>query len=395
MARSMWILFTAFFISVSAYNRQRAFVQVLVNRSHDIGLLTSSLMRSERGLRKTVQVRFSLLQPTNDVVSLLNTQVPFLKNSLCWAEKNLAATLMANHAFGHPPEYVVYTDNHTHSHAQGVFQDFPWHRYQLINLDTDPRDPIRMAPFNKSEFDDKNLASVRRTLADSDHLSVSSGRLLLGTDIKFLQKPDDFTEAAASLKEHEAIYMIDRFWQGETADGQPVSDVLYRMNHSGPQCPGLLGDFVYLSPGTEVSMRNLQSKMLWYMNQPRLLTRTIPPCPASCMASNGLHAIDQFALVMALGEAVRPAGQGCFPLDAEKYSHWYPRTTKTQVTHDKTMDACMLKSPQEDWSSDEDEDKLRMLFAVILLLLIAVTSLFCAFLEEKGDPGDWKGMCSS
>ena len=67
--------------------------------------------------------------------------------------------------------------------------------------------------------------------------------------------------------------MIDRFWQGETADGQPVSDVLYRMNHSGPQCPGLLGDFVYLSPGTEVSMRNLQSKMLWYMNQPRLLTR--------------------------------------------------------------------------------------------------------------------------
>ena len=33
------------------------------------------------------------------------------------------------------------------------------------------------------------------------------------------------------------------------------------------------------------------------------------------------------------------------------------------MTHDKTMDACMLKSPQEDWSSDEDEDKLRMLFA--------------------------------
>ena len=33
--------------------------------------------------------------------------------------------------------------------------------------------------------------------------------------------------------------------------------------------------------------------------------RTIPPCPSSCMASNGLHAIDQFALVLALGEAVR------------------------------------------------------------------------------------------
>ena len=34
-------------------------------------------------------------------------------------------------------------------------------------------------------------------------------------------------------------------------------------------------------------------------------SRTIPPCSASCLASNGLHAIDQFALVMALGEAVR------------------------------------------------------------------------------------------
>ena len=38
-----------------------------------------------------------------------------------------------------------------------------------------------MAPFNKSEFDDRNLASVRRTLADCDHLDPHKGRLLLGT----------------------------------------------------------------------------------------------------------------------------------------------------------------------------------------------------------------------
>ena len=38
-----------------------------------------------------------------------------------------------------------------------------------------------MAPFNKSDFDDKNLASVRRTLADADHLDPKKGRLLLGT----------------------------------------------------------------------------------------------------------------------------------------------------------------------------------------------------------------------
>ena len=38
-----------------------------------------------------------------------------------------------------------------------------------------------MAPFNKSEFDDRNWASVRRTLADCDHLNPQKGRLLLGT----------------------------------------------------------------------------------------------------------------------------------------------------------------------------------------------------------------------
>ena len=26
----------------------------------------------------------------------------------------------------------------------------------------------------------------------------------------------------------QAIYMIDRFWEGETVDGQPVSKVKYR-----------------------------------------------------------------------------------------------------------------------------------------------------------------------
>ncbi|CAK9023172.1 unnamed protein product [Durusdinium trenchii] len=75
------------------------------------------------------------------------------------------------------------------------------------------------------------------------------------------------------------------------------------------------------------------------------------------MASNGLHAIDQFALVLALGEAVRPSGQGCFSLDVEKYSHWYPRTPKTQVTHDKTMDACIMEV-----DPTEEEAQLKILF---------------------------------
>lgn len=146
---------------------------------------------------------------------------------------------------------MIYTDSQTHSYAQEIFQGFPWHRYELINLDLDPRDALRMAPFRREDFDDKNWASVRRTLADCDHLDVRKlgqrlflhfwlrkGRLLLGTDVKFLQRPLNFIEAAQSLREQQAtycmrkakvlaqaVYMVDRFWQGETPDGQPVSNV--------------------------------------------------------------------------------------------------------------------------------------------------------------------------
>lgn len=151
------------------------------------------------------------------------------------------------------PFHVWPQDNHTHAYAAETFHGFPSHRYELINLDMDPKDLIRclewwnqiwldrvdldvigcdveggwssggtrrdgfqlgtqklgiespdifelvcedkshcltfglpflwqgMAPFNKSDFDDKNLASVRRTLADADHLDPKKGRLLLGT----------------------------------------------------------------------------------------------------------------------------------------------------------------------------------------------------------------------
>eukprot|EP00434_Breviolum_minutum_P023014 symbB.v1.2.020304.t1/scaffold1701.1/size126048/4 len=185
-----------------------------------------------------------------------------------------------------------------------------------------------------------------------------------------------------------------RFWR---------VDIAHQATLLSASCPGLLGDFVYLSPGLEITVKNLQEKMLWYINQPRVLQRTIPPCPASCMASNGLHAIDQFALVLALGEAVRPTGEGCFSLDAEKYSHWYPRTPKTQVTHDKNIDACQMVQPIEMLtgysSTEEGEDaKLKMIFAALVLLFTALASLLCAFTEEKGSnpaADDWKDMCSS
>eukprot|EP00439_Symbiodinium_sp_Y106_P065390 s235_g10.t1 len=387
-ATALWALFAALFISAGAYsNRQRSFAEGSSDRNVP-DLSAPLLIRAQVAQKPPVQVRFSLLQPSNDTASLRNIQELMGRISgahnvgrtaLCWAETNLVPAITASPAFGRAPQYVVYTDNHTHSYAQETYREFPRHRYKLVNLDLDPRDAtpgpnsrvqmtryfeavlprIRMAPFRYTPLDDKNRASVRRTLADSDHLSVQSGRLLLGTDVKFLHPPRDFVEAASKLPRQQAIYMIDRFWEGETVDGQPVSKV--KMNRSGPQCPGLLGDFIYLSPGLQVTLENLQSKMTWYIQQPRTLDRTIPRCPQSCLASNGLHAVDQFALVLALGEAVKPAGEGCFALDAEAYSHWYPRTPRTLVTHDKAMDECTLHLSLSETLDGEDGSGLLFL----------------------------------
>ena len=39
--------------------------------------------------------------------------------------------------------------------------------------------------------------------------------------------------------------------------------------------------------------------------------------------------------------AFRPSGQGCFSLDVEKYSHWYPRTPKTQADAMKPLEGIL------------------------------------------------------
>ena len=39
------------------------------------------------------------------------------------------------------------------------------------------------------------------------------------------------------------------------------------MSTSGPQCAGLLGDFVYLSPDVVLTVPQLQEKMLWHFGK--------------------------------------------------------------------------------------------------------------------------------
>jgi len=342
--------------------------------------------------RHPIQVRLGFLQPTSDTQSLLNVYLPFLRNALCWAEKNLARPLHEHSYFNSVPQYIIYTDNITDHYAQEVMRVFSPARYQTINLDRDPLDRARMVSFNSTILDDKNLASVRRTLADADHLNSSMGRLLIGSDVKFLGTPVDFLDQAAQLPNGQALYMVDRFWTGIMPNGEPASKAKYKMNYAGPQCPGLLGDFIYMSPGVKTTVKNLREKMIWYANQPRNPSRCIPACPPATSLSKGLHAIDQFALSMALGEAVSPQGEkGCFSLDTDKYSHWLPRTAQTVVSHDKQMDACILVSPWDQrakhnaLASSKYARRTTSYVMGLLLVIAAVLVVFSLWGEEVPD----------
>lgn len=216
--------------------------------------------------------------------------------------------------------------------------------------------------------------------------------MLLGSDVKFLGIPVDFLDEAAHLANGQALYMVDRFWTGIMPDGSPASKTKYKMNYAGPQCPGLLGDFIYMSPGVETTVKNLREKMIWYAKQPRTPARCIPACPPATALSKGLHAIDQFALSMALGEAVVPQGEkGCFSLDTDKYSHWLPRTAQTVVSHDKQMDECLLVSPLDErakhnaLASSKYARRTTSCVLGLLLVIAAVLVVFSLWGEELPD----------
>merc|ERR1712187_221003 len=89
-----------------------------------------------------------------------------------------------------------------------------------------------------------------------------------------------------------------------------------------------------------ITTDSLLSKMEWYLEQPVNEFRTSPPCLWCVKESSGMHALDQFAVMMALGDAVSPkGGGGCIPLGFEKHRHSWkePRPLGTQVVHDKII----------------------------------------------------------
>merc|ERR1719271_1623601 len=83
-------------------------------------------------------------------------------------------------------------------------------RISFLNLDEDPNDKIRMAPYENLPLDDVNRASIRRTLADAS-LPDSENRLLLGADISFMKRPDDLLE---KIQQSKVVYMTDPYLGG-------------------------------------------------------------------------------------------------------------------------------------------------------------------------------------
>lgn len=289
-------------------------------------------------------IRYTFLNPDGDEAYMRGDGSSMLRSSLCLSESNLAPALLTNPSFGVLPTYLIYTDNSTHAVAEELvasserFQTLA-SRTRLVNLDTDPHDAERLAPLANLSMDAKNTASVRRTLADAVYLAPSDvvgARLLLGTDVSFVRAPKILVTTAAALTGSQALYMPDmRTFQG----------ALYSIaNYSGPQCSGLIGDFIYLAPAVNVSLRKLQDIMSWYGSLPRVAERIDPPCGICAELSSGLHAIDQFAWVGALGDAVSPPGsEGCFALDGVHYAHMPgPERFIAEAVHDKVISKCVL-----------------------------------------------------
>mmetsp|Transcript_13505 Transcript_13505/g.29640 ORF Transcript_13505/g.29640 Transcript_13505/m.29640 type:complete len:364 (+) Transcript_13505:44-1135(+) len=281
-------------------------------------------------------VRYAVLNPSQSTEYLQQTGLPMLRSTLCLLEKNLAPGLL--HDLGTLPTYVIYTDNFSHEAVKLLMSDIPaiQNRINLINLDLDEEDVSRMAPFSSLQLDDVDAASVRRTLADAKYLPSNYARLLLGTDISFLNAPVGLLQEIVSLKPGQAMYMLD---------DKIVGEGYYKIpGFAGPQCQGLLGDFVYLTPSVHLTAENLVSKMTWYATQPLDSERVSPQC-ALCddpARSRGLHAIDQFGMAMALGEAVHGA-ENCFILGTTYYGNLPAAEVRSSLegAHDRIISNCV------------------------------------------------------
>ncbi|CAE8725006.1 unnamed protein product [Polarella glacialis] len=211
-------------------------------------------------------------------------------------------------------------------------------RTTLINLDSDGAEHARMelAGINRSDISDREaLYSIRRVLADAEHLPWGSARLLLDTSVSFqgdvMQEPASFIDVVRGLTNGQAAYMtrnepacFARFYDS------PLPAYMLPA-WLGPQCPGLIDNFVYLSPGLSLTVDDIASKLSWYLTLPPTPSRHSPPC--TCCEHS--RKAGQFALMLSLGDG------GCVALDEKSFVDGDELTGETQAIQSKGVMALL------------------------------------------------------
>jgi len=262
--------------------------------------------------------------------------IPALLASMCQIEDRLAPATLAHPFFGQLPSYMVYTDNRSDAPVREFLNSYrdiaSKNRVQVINLDFDAAENRRISEFQFLKLEPVNAASLRRAFADMIYLPAGRPKLLLGLDVSFLGDPVELLETAAHHPTQSVVYMASPGWP-------------YKIRgYVGPQCPGMIGDFIYVNPGTPFDMDSFTEKVKWYASLPVNSERHTPPCT---IPNLGYGAIDQFARMLMLSEWVasaQPDANGspgsCLALSS-KYLHagngGRPPSGGEVVLHDKAV----------------------------------------------------------
>jgi hypothetical protein len=298
---------------------------------------------ASRSKRRRLIIRAAVMAASKEW--LFEAGRPQLIAMVCQIEKNLVPLLLQSPYFGELPNYVLYTTNLSNSVVENALQKFMGRDYEdrvkLVNLDLDT-DNYRLEAFTPGKnvtvlgkaqtlpkLDTLSRLCLRRDLADIFYLPPDQPRLLIGTDVSFVRPAFGFVEAAVKLADNQVLYL----WDSLTFGGTP-----YRLrNWTGPQCPGLLGDFYYLSPGEPLSFESFVNKTWWYLSQPVTGKRLLPYFHDP--SNLPYHAIDQWVLAMFLGEWAQPPEQGCFRLNPTYYRSYplAPFPICFEAVHDKNI----------------------------------------------------------
>lgn len=207
-----------------------------------------------------VTVRYSMFADSADV---LVDQMKLLEGSVCSVERFFRPPLEDK---GGDLSYLIYTDKMTHDSVETWRTVHPAKdQIRLINLDTDATDGPRMTALlsrlppslDFQGIEVSSRVSIRRYLADMNYLPSSRGKLLLGNDFEFIQNPSELLKHVFPVQFNTAAYM-GFYGYEDAAAPKRVFD--------GPQCPGMVADLIYASPGTPFQLNYALNNLALWLN---------------------------------------------------------------------------------------------------------------------------------